>query len=455
MLERGGSMRGTSKGEKKKRRKEELGATEGFFTRMFSPASKAPQAVTYRYTVAFFIVLNVSCFVLSTYHGMKERCFLCWHGYDFKWNDVFELVEAVTSWVFLFDYTTHALTVTTIGKYADMGPISGRLAWACSFDGLLDGVATFPFFIDNYLLQNTIPNMTWVRIFRIFVIFRTSKYAHAMNTVARVLSVHQEILAVTMFLVVFMLLFTSAMLWVASDGYYNGLPSAMYDALQMLTGQGAPDMEDLSTKMEIVTAITAFLSVPFFAVPAAMLTWGFEGEAERLAEKTTRRFNRKKTYGDLADEMSDSEDEDDGDTLEEYLQRWGGEDSTEEVEESALSFFQEADKSASGAELHQSALERSRELKKAHDDSTQRATLRHDALLLLEQVAEEDAGEEDPVLEMKLVRFRDLVHAKGMGGGSSEKEEPSLSEVMAEVKQLKEMVAALSSNGYGGGSFFR
>jgi len=214
-------------------------------------------------------------------------------------------------------------------------------------------------------------------------------------------------------------------------------------------------MEDLSTKMEIVTAITAFLSVPFFAVPAAMLTWGFEGEAERLAEKTTRRFNRKKTYGDLADEMSDSEDEDDGDTLEEYLQRWGGEDSTEEVEESALSFFQEADKSASGAELHQSALERSRELKKAHDDSTQRATLRHDALLLLEQVAEEDAGEEDPVLEMKLVRFRDLVHAKGMGGGSSEKEEPSLSEVMAEVKQLKEMVAALSSNGYGGGSFFR
>ena len=31
-----------------------------------------------------------------------------------------------------------------------------------------------------------------------------------------------------------------------------------------------------------VVMLTAFLSVPFFAVPAAMLTWGFEGEAQRL-----------------------------------------------------------------------------------------------------------------------------------------------------------------------------
>lgn len=439
---------------KKKRTKQDLGATEGFFTRMFSPASKAPQAVGYRYTVGFFILLNIGCFVLSTYHGMADRCALCWIDpgnprYDYDFFDLFESVEALTSWVFLFDYITHLLTVTTIGKYAGMGPCSGRLAWAVSFDGLLDGFATFPFFVDNYVLpllsqaDDALPNLTWVRIFRIFVIFRTSKYAHAMNTVARVLSVHQEILAVTMFLVIFMLLFTSAMLWAASDGHYNGLPSAMYDALLMLTGQGGPDFE-LTTKMELVTAITAFLSVPFFAVPAAMLTWGFEGEAERLAEKTTRRFNRKKTYGEFAEELSDSEEEEGEDTLDEYLQRWGGEDSTEEVEESALAFFEAADSSSTGAELYHSALQRSRELKRAHETSTQRATLRHDALLLLEQVAEEEEeeGDPDPVLQMKLVRFRKIVQSKNLNGSSES--EPSISEVMAEIKELKEMVSALS-----------
>ena len=40
-----------------------------------------------------------------------------------------------------------------------------------------------------------------VRVFRVFAIFRTNKYSHAMNTCARVLSVNGEILGVTAFLV--------------------------------------------------------------------------------------------------------------------------------------------------------------------------------------------------------------------------------------------------------------
>ena len=54
-----------------------------------------------------------------------------------------------------------------------------------------------------------------------------------------------------------------------------------------------------------LAAATALLSVPFFAVPAAMLTWGFEGEAQRLAERQQRRFKRRKLYGNrFAEDMS-------------------------------------------------------------------------------------------------------------------------------------------------------
>ena len=51
---------------------------------------------------------------------------------------------------------------------------------------------------------------------------------------------------------------------------------------------------DLSPQMRLVVVFTALLSVPFFAVPAAMLTWGFEGEAERLAHREHRRVVRAK-----------------------------------------------------------------------------------------------------------------------------------------------------------------
>ena len=43
----------------------------------------------------------------------------------------------------------------------------------------------------------------------------------------------------------------------------------------MLTGQGGPD-GGTSLGLKVMIFITSFLSVPFFAVPAAMITWGFE-----------------------------------------------------------------------------------------------------------------------------------------------------------------------------------
>ena len=57
------------------------------------------------------------------------------------------------------------------------------------------------------------------------------------------------------------------------------IPSAVFVSAMMLTGQASPEGE-MDAPLRAVVLITAFLSVPFFAVPAAMLTWGFEGEAQ-------------------------------------------------------------------------------------------------------------------------------------------------------------------------------
>ena len=75
----------------------------------------------------------------------------------------------------------------------------------------------------------------------------------------------------------------------------------------MLTGLASPEDSEgpLPPPMRLVVLLTAFLSVPFFAVPAAMLTWGFEGEAQRLATRERRRATRRALYvtdaGDAGD----------------------------------------------------------------------------------------------------------------------------------------------------------
>jgi len=89
----------------------------------------------------------------------------------------------------------------------------------------------------------------------------------------------------------------------------------MYLAILMLTGQGIPDgLLPPATKVGV--AITAFFSVAIFAIPAAMLAWGFEAEAERLFQKK-KEIRKKKTEAErlgkeyVPSESSDSDDDDD------------------------------------------------------------------------------------------------------------------------------------------------
>lgn len=118
----------------------------------------------------------------------------------------------------------------------------------------------------------------------------------------------------------------------------------MYLAVLMLTGQAVPD-GNLNAGVRIVVVFTAFLSVPIFAVPAAMLTWGFEGEAARLASREQRRFERRQLYRDgieLQPLASSSSSDDDSD-FEDYLRTAAGaEDMADEREAAellALAFF--------------------------------------------------------------------------------------------------------------------
>ena len=53
----------------------------------------------------------------------------------------------------------------------------------------------------------------------------------------------------------------------------------------MLTGQGGPD-GDLPWYTKAVVILTGLFSIGMFAIPASMLTWGFEAEAERCAKRT-------------------------------------------------------------------------------------------------------------------------------------------------------------------------
>merc|ERR1719476_941555 len=66
----------------------------------------------------------------------------------------------------------------------------------------------------------------------------------------------------------------------ASQDDFSSIPATMYLSVMMLTGQGQPE-GTLPWYTKVICAVTAIFAVAQFAIPASMLTWGFEQEAER------------------------------------------------------------------------------------------------------------------------------------------------------------------------------
>jgi len=114
-------------------------------------------------------------------------------------------------------------------------------------------------------------------------------------------------------------LLTSSFLYFAnnSDPRFSSIPRCMYLAILMLTGQGIPT-GSLTPITQFAVGVTAIFSIAVFAIPSAMLAWGFESEAERLENNRKKKIKKKNEcakkgipYVEESDsEESDSDDDD-------------------------------------------------------------------------------------------------------------------------------------------------
>ena len=97
--------------------------------------------------------------------------------------------------IFAFEYIARLVVCTEIRCYGKHGPFNGRLKYMITSQALLDALATFPFFIE-ILSGYDLPTFTFLRVFRLIRITRSSSSSKAMAAVGRVLYFNSEILSV-------------------------------------------------------------------------------------------------------------------------------------------------------------------------------------------------------------------------------------------------------------------
>jgi voltage-gated potassium channel len=253
---------------------------KSFIYTMLNPRSIAWQAITFKWFITFVIAMDVIAYIVSTEPNLTIQQ----RGLSTSW-------EAVTSSIFLIEYVLRLWTVTESYKYGTKGWCMGRFQYAITSPAIIDLVATLPYFVEWYTGWK-LPTLTYIRAFRLLRILKTQGFTDATKSVCRVLYYNSEILIVSVWIGLGLVLFTAVLMYnfrpnshgeIADHPQFESLSATMYLATLMLTGQGGPDGE-LPWYTRLVVLVTGIFSIGMFAIPASMLTWGFEGEAARLAK---------------------------------------------------------------------------------------------------------------------------------------------------------------------------
>lgn len=328
--------------------------THSFVYTLLNPRSRQWQALLFKRFLSIVIICDMLMFILSTEPSLKKS------------QRVFYVAEGTSSTIFLLEYVARLVTITECHKYKN-NPITGRLRYMLTFSSIIDALATFPFFVE-FVVGFGLPRLTYLRFFRLLRILRTTSFSKAADSCVRVIYYNREILHVAFVLCVYLVLFTAVLLYYLrpkhGHGEFKSIGSTMYMSTLMLTGQGGPE-GDLPWYTKAIVLMTGVFSIGMFAIPASMLTWGFEAEAQRVAAKARRRRKHHKNanydYSSTSSSSLDEDSESDVSTSdEEYLKIIAGDDEDDDdllqgksVEEQAtlqelLDRFHKADVDESG-----------------------------------------------------------------------------------------------------------
>lgn len=286
---------------------------------LLNPHSRQIQAKVYKTFITAIILGDVLFFLLSCDETAKESI----SPYTFI------AMDGLASTIFLIEYMARLVVAPESRAYAEMPSWKARVLWVLTLPAIVDLIACVPFFLECILADYSFPELSTLRVFRLFRILKTEGPMRAVDAVYRVIYFNIEILSVAALIGVMLIFLTATLLYYlrprhgdyAESEQFDSMLATLYLSTLMLTGQGKPSggTTNLPWYTQIVVWMTSAFTVTMFALPASLLTWGFAAEAQRIALRARRRANKKRRNQNQDGGSShSSESEDDNSTDEEY-----------------------------------------------------------------------------------------------------------------------------------------
>jgi voltage-gated potassium channel len=195
-----------------------------------------------------------------------------------------------------------------------------RLRYALHFYLIIDLISIIPVFFP-FLFPSHIALLRLVRLVSIFKLGRYTRYSKSLALFRRVLIRKQEIFVIMLFFLVFVILFSSTILYLVENPVqpdaFSSIPAAMWWAVMTVTTVGYGDIIPVTPLGRILAGLFTLTGVLVLALPSAILASGFMEEREKEKEisvflqrkkiilKITRLFNEGKMNREDFEELRD------------------------------------------------------------------------------------------------------------------------------------------------------
>ena len=205
------------------------------------------------------IGLNVLALVIQT----VEPVVVLASGF-FRW---FEIVSVI---IFSIEYVLRVWSCVADENFRS--PFGGRIRFARTPLALIDFLAVLPFYLPTVGID--LRFLRAVRLFRIFRILKLGRYSEALQRFGRVFVAKKEELMMTVFVLFFLLIVSSALMYHAEHevqpDIFSSIPATMWWGVATLSTVGYGDVYPVTAWGKVLGSVIAILGIGMFALPTGI-----------------------------------------------------------------------------------------------------------------------------------------------------------------------------------------
>lgn len=218
--------------------------------------------------ITLLVILNVIAITLESYQPIYDA-----------YGPAFDLFEVFSIGFFTIEYL---LRVWSNAARTPHAPWEGRLKYILSFHGLVDLIATLPFYLQTIL---TGVDMRILRMVRLVRLLKLSHYSSALQDLFDAIRAERRSFGATLYLLAIALTLSSALMYYAEGSAQpdklHSIPHAMYWSLITLTTVGFGDISPITPIGKVIAMITALIGVSTVAILTGIVASSFANQVAR------------------------------------------------------------------------------------------------------------------------------------------------------------------------------